>query len=152
MELRYGMISDERCKEIDSWKIRDPYGYGEIYTAERDYFVANEDESILFCLAFMPIPADRERFYETFLYINADKHYLMSYNNYNIYDEERSGEMYRIETVEIDKNEFIDKSLNKKEVLLILKELIIKKEEHSVRIPNFKRIYEFTFYYDGEEI
>lgn len=73
MELRYGFISDERCKEIDSGEIRDPYGYGKVYTAERDDFVANEA-------------------------------------------------------------------------------LIIKTEEHSVRIPNFKRTYEFTFYYDGEEI
>lgn len=152
MELRYGLISDERCKEIDSWEIRDPYGYGEIYSAERDYFVANEDESILFCHAFMPRHDDRERNKETFLYINQDEYHFVNYNNYNIYDEERNGEIYRIETVKIYKSEFIDKSLNKKELLLILKELIIKKEEHSVRIPNFKRNYEFTFYYDGEEI
>ncbi|MCM1081877.1 MAG: hypothetical protein NC393_01850 [Clostridium sp.] len=29
MEFRYGCISDERCAEINSWRIPDPYRHGE---------------------------------------------------------------------------------------------------------------------------
>lgn len=54
MEFEYRKISDERCKEIDSWEIHDPYGYGLVFTAEKEDFVTNKDESILFCHAFMP--------------------------------------------------------------------------------------------------
>lgn len=152
MELRYGFISDERCKEIDSWKIRDPYGYGKIYTAERDYFVANEDETILFCHAFMPRHDDRERNHDTFLYINKEQYNFISYNNYDIHDEEREGEMYRIENVEIFKNNFIEDHSNKKEILALIKALIIKNEEHTICSPRLRRICKITVYYDGEEV
>lgn len=54
MEFEYRKISDEICKEIDSWEIHDPYGYGLVFTAEKEDFVTNKDESILFCHAFMP--------------------------------------------------------------------------------------------------
>ncbi len=152
MELKYGLISRERCDEIDGWKITDPYGYGDKLSTHGNYWVYSEDESILFCHAFMPRHDDWEGNKETFLYINKTEYHFVNYNNYNIYDEERNGEMYRIETVEIYENDFIEEKLNKKEILEIIKSLITKKEEHSVRLPNFKRIYEFTFYYKGEEI
>ncbi len=35
MEFEYREISEERCKEIDSWEIRDSYGCGKAYAAER---------------------------------------------------------------------------------------------------------------------
>lgn len=152
MELRFGLISEERCKEIDNWNIYDPYGYGKKLSTHGNYWVFNEDESILFCHAFIPRHDDRERNRETFLYINGSEYHFVNFNNYEIYDEERNGEMYRIEKVEIFKCDFIEKSSNKKEVLRILKSLISKDEENSVFFPDFKRIYEFTFYYDGEEI
>lgn len=152
MELRYGFISDERCKEINSWTIRDPYGYGEIYTAEREYFVTNEDETILFCHAFMPRHDDREGNHETYLYINKDEYHFVNYVQFDFRDEERFGEMHRIGKINILENDFIQKTLNKDEVLKILKALIAKNVENSVCLPNFKRIYEFTFYYSGEEI
>ena len=152
MELRYGFISDERCKEIDSWKIKDPYGYGKIYTAEREDFVANEDETILFCHAFMPRHDDREGNHETYLYINKDEYHFVNYVTFDFHDEERFGEMYRIGKINILEKDFIQKTLNKDEVLKILKALIAKNVENSVRLPNFKRIYEFTFYYKGGEI
>lgn len=152
MKLRYGFISDERCKEINSWKIKDPYGYGKVYTAERDDFVANEDESILFCHAFMPRHDDREGNHETYLYINKDEYHFVNYVQFDFRDEERFGEMYRIGKINILENDFIRKTLNKDEVLKILKALIAKNVENSVCLPNFKRIYEFTFYYSGQEI
>lgn len=152
MELRYGFISDERCKEINSWKIRDPYGYGEIYTAEREYFVTNEDETILFCHAFMPRHDDREGNHETYLYINKDEYHFVNYFKFDFHDEERAGEMYRIGKINILEKGFIENNFNKKEQLKILKELITKKEENAVRSKYFKRIYEFTFYYDGEKV
>lgn len=151
MELRYGFICDERCKEIDSWKIRDPYGYGKFYTAERDDFVANEDESILFCHAFMPRHDDREGNHETYLYINRDKFYFVNYIKFDFHDEERDGEMYRIGKINILKKDFIQKAFNMDEVLNVLKALIAKNVENSVCLPNFKRIYEFAFYLMGKK-
>lgn len=152
MKLKYGLISKGRCDEIDSWEIKDPYGYGNKLSTHGNDWAFNEDETILFCHAFMPRHDDRERNKETFLYINQDEYHFVNYHNYNIYDEKRNGEMYRIETVEIYKSDFIEKSLNKKELLIILKQLITKIEEHAVRSKYIKRIYEFTFYYDGEKI
>lgn len=69
MELEYGEICEERCREIDSWEIHDPYGYGEVFTAERIKFVTNEDESILFYCAFMPTHDDYDRYYSIYLLI-----------------------------------------------------------------------------------
>ena len=137
MKLKYGLISDERCKEINSWKIKDPYGYGEIYTAERDYFVANEDESILFCHAFMPRHDDREGNHETYLYINKDEHHFVNYVKFNFYDEERAGEMYRIGKIDIMEKDFIKNNPHKNDELKILKEIIAKKEENAVRSKYF---------------
>lgn len=34
-EFEYRKISEERCKEIDSWEIHDPYGYGTLFTAKK---------------------------------------------------------------------------------------------------------------------
>lgn len=77
MQLRYGFISDERCKEINSWKIRDPYGYGEFYTAEREDFVTNEDESILFCHAFMPRDTTTEKEIMKHIYILTKRNTIL---------------------------------------------------------------------------
>ncbi len=152
MKLRFGLISEDRCNEIDSWNIKDPYGYDKRLSTHGNYWVYNNDESILFCHAFMPRHDDREGNGETFLYINGSEYHFINFNNYEINDEERNGELYRVEKVEIFKSDFIEKSSNKKEVLRIFKSLISKDEENSVFLPDFKRIYEFTFYYDGEEI
>lgn len=79
MELKYGLISRERCDEIDSWEIKDPYGYGDKLSTHGNYWVYNEDESILFCHAFMPRHDDREKHHETYLYVNGKQTYFIHY-------------------------------------------------------------------------
>lgn len=95
---------------------------------------------------------DREGNHETYLYINKEEYHFINYVKFDFRDEERFGEMYRIGKINILENDFIQKTLNKDEVLKILKVLIAKNIENSVCLPNFRRIYEFTFYYNGEEI
>ncbi len=141
MELKFGLISKERCDEVDSWRIRDPYGYREYFMAEREYFVTNEDETILFCHAFMPRHDDREGNHETYLYIYQNKYHFVNYVKFDFHDEERDGAMYRVGKINVLKKDFIERNPNKKEELRILKELITKKEEHAVCSKYFKRIY-----------
>ncbi|MCM1287187.1 MAG: hypothetical protein NC240_02665 [Clostridium sp.] len=90
--------------------------------------------------------------HEIFLFIIGNDFYFIKYENHEIYDEERKGVMYRVETINICKNEFIDKRNDKEYLLSNLKTMISKNEENSVWVPNFKRVYEFTFYYNGEKI
>jgi len=152
-KFRYGFISKKRCKEICKMKIGDPYSCSPYFDANREYFVANKDESLLFCHAFSPRHDMRDTHpYEIFLYIIENDFYYIKYEDHEVYDEERNKIMYRIETINIFKNEFIDKRNDKEYVLSNLKAMISKNEENSVWLPNFKRVYEFTFYYDGEEI
>ena len=152
MELEYRKISEERCKEIDSWEIRDPYGYGKIFTAEREDFVTNADESILFCHAFMPRHDDSDK-YEYFLFIRNDEYYLMVYDFASMTDDETGPTLIRNEDIVILENEFIEKSENKKELLGILKAVISKYEENCCRLPVARTWkYTFRFTYKGEKI
>ncbi len=152
-KFRYGFISKKRCKEICKMKIGDPNRCRPYFDANREYFVANKDESLLFCQAFSPRPDMRDTHpYDIFLYFIENDFYYIKYEHLEVHDEERNKIMYRIETINIFKNEFIDKRNDKEYVLSNLKAMISKNEENSVWIPNFKRVYEFTFYYDGEKI
>lgn len=152
MKFKYRMISEERCKEIDSWEIHDPYGYGKIFTAERKDFVTNENESILFCHAFSPRHEDSGE-YEYFLFINDNEHHLMLYDFESVTDDEIGLVRIRNEDIMILENEFIEKSENKMEMLNILKTMISKYEENFCQLPIARTWkYNFKFTYKGKEI
>lgn len=146
MKFKYRMISEERCKEIDSWEIRDPYGYGKIFTAEKIKFVTNMDESILFCHTFSPRHDDREGNHESYLFV-MDKEYHMV--NHIVKNITVSDELNWIVYVNILENDFIDNCDDK--VMSILKKVI------SVFVKKFRREtpgehFEYHFYYRGEEV
>lgn len=150
MELRYGFINDERCKEIDSWKIKDPYGYGEIYTAEREYFVTNEDETILFCHAFSARHDDISE--NTFLY--NDSYIFIEHHNYGFIHFDRKvntvGE-YRYINICIPKEQSIEQHADKIKLLMILKEMITM-YELNWKFFKIDKKFVVTFQYDEEEI
>ncbi len=152
MEFEYREISEERCKEIDSWEIHDPYGYGLVFTAEREDFVTNKDESILFCHAFMPTHDDSDK-YEYCLFIWNDEYNLMVYDFESVTDDKSGLIQIRNEDIVILENEFIEKSENKKELLGILKAMISKYEENCCRLAIARTWkYNFKFTYKGEII
>lgn len=127
MELRYGFISAERCKEIDSWRIRDPYGYREYFTAERVYFVANEDESFLFCHAFRARHDDISE--NAFLY--NDTYIFIKHHNYCLIHFDRqvnTDEEYKYINIYIPQEQFIEQHTEKAAILMILKKMITKYE------------------------
>ena len=146
MKIEYREISEERCKEIDSWEIRAPYGYGGIFTAERQNFVTNEDESILFCHAFMPRHDDRERNDEAYLFVKGKEYHLV---NYVLEDVKTISENNWIIYINIIEKDFINNCDDK--VLSILKKMIsifIKKSR--LEIPG--EHIEYHFYYKGQEV
>lgn len=146
MEFELRMISEERCKEIDRWEICDPYGYGKKLSTHGNYWVTNEDESILFCRAFMPRHDDREGNYESFLFIVDEKYNII---NYVVEDIKVIDEKKRVFTVNILEKEFINNYSD--EVMSILKKVIsvfIKKFRREMPGENF----EYNFFYKGEVI
>lgn len=146
MELEYREISEERCKEIDSWEIHDSYGYGSVFTAEREDFVTNADESILFGHAFMPRHDDRESNDETYLFVQGKEHHIV---NYVVDDVKTISENSWIVYVNIIEKDFINNGNN--ELIGILKRMIsifIKKSR--LEIPG--ECIEYHFYYKGEEV
>lgn len=153
MEFRYGLISEERCNEIDSWKVQDPYGYGNKLSTHGNYWVANEDESILFCHAFMPRHDDRVDKYEVFLFINKSEYHFVTYGYESVIDEKIGEKRIRNENIAISEEKFIDKNTNMKELLKLLSSLISKYEENKCELKIAReREYRFAFTYKGEEI
>ena len=159
MEFEHREISEERCKEINSWKIHDPYPYSlpdeydRIFTAEGNYFVTNEDESILFCHAFTPRHEVRNEFYDIHLFIKNKQYYFVRYKFKSIIDDRNGPIPIRKEEIVILEEKFIEESKEKKELFELLKALISKYEEEYCRL-DIARIteYHFKFYYKGEEI
>ena len=152
-ELEYRKISEEKCKEIDSWKIHDPYGDGKIFTAEREDFVTNKDESILFCRAFIPRTEFIGEYHVVNLYINKEEYHFVSYNLISYVDEKRGSTSVRNEDFNILEEEFIEKSEEKKKLLELLKCLISKFEAEFCVLEEVRAMeHRFKFYYKGEEI
>lgn len=153
MKFKYREISEERCREIDSWKICDPYGYGNKLSTHGNYWVSDEDESILFCHAFMPRHDDRENKYEVFLFIDNSKYYFITYGYEAVIDEKMGETRIRNENIMITEEKFINESMNKKELLELLKILISKYEENKCDLKIARETeYRFKFTYNGEEI
>lgn len=146
MGFEYRKLSEERCKEIDSWEICDPYGYGKVFTAERKNFVTNEDESILFCLMFSPRHDDREENNESYLFVMDKEYHMVSHI---VKDIKVVDEKHWIVYVNIVEDDFIDNCGDK--VINILKEVIaifVKKYRREMPGEHF----EYHFYYKGEEV
>ena len=146
-ELKYGLISKERCDEIDSWRIEDPYGYGNKLSTHGNYWVFNEDESILFCLAFIPRHDDIDRNYRTYLYINGNQYTFINYIVDDVKTENDNMNWFVTTTIlscsSISKND--------KKTLSVLKELVsVFIQKHRRGTPG--EIFDFKFYYEGEEI
>lgn len=153
MKFKYREISEERCKEIDSWEICDPYGYGNKLSTHGNYLVSDEDESILFCHAFMPRHDDREDKYEVFLFIDNSKYYFITYGYESVIDEQIGETRIRNENIMIKEEKFINESMNKIELLELLKILISKYEENKCDLKIARgTVYHFKFTYKGEEI
>lgn len=158
MEFEHREISEERCKEINSWKIHDPYPYGtpgpgRIFAAEKHCFVTNKDESILFCHAFSPRPEVCDKYDEIYLFIKNKDYHLVRYDFKSILNDKSGSIPIKNEDIIILEEEFIEKSEEKKKLLELLKCLISKFEEEYCRL-DIARIteYHFKFYYKGEEI
>lgn len=153
MELEYREISEERCKEIDSWEIRDPYGYGKIFTAEREDFVTNDDESILFCCAFMPTHDDYDRYDSVYLLIRGQEFNFVRYDFESVTDDKSGPIPIRNENIMILEEKYIEESTNKKELLDVIKAVISKYEENSCWLKIAReREYRFEFTYKGKKI
>ena len=152
MEFRYGRISDERCAEINSWRIPDPYGYGKKYNASGDFLVTNEDETILFCWAFIPRTDEIDHYKDSYVLIYKNEYYYIYANGIDGHYEERNGVQYWVEAIDFLYSEAIEKSQEKPIILKLLKRLYQRYEECFSQARGPKPIYEFTFYYNGEEI
>lgn len=148
MELEYRKISEERCKEINDWKIVDPYGYGENLIAENMRFVTNEDESVLFCCAFIPRRDDVDLgiTQRTYLLVVDQLYYIIEFT---VDDVKVYNPKHRFYSITIMEKDFINE--NRKNFLHILKEVIatyIKK--HRRELPGSQ--FEYQFFYEGKEI
>ena len=147
-EFEYRGISKKRCKEIDSRRLQDPYGYGEILMAENERFVTNKDESILFCLAFMPNHDDIDLgvTQRTYLLVVNKSHYMI---HFNVDDMKAIGPKHRFYKVVISEKDYIDE--NRDALLNILKRVIaVYIKKHRREMPN--EHFEYLFYYKGEKI
>lgn len=148
MEFQYKEISRKRCKEIDKWKLQDPYGYGEIFTAENEYFVTNKDESILFCCPFIPRHDDVDVgiTQRTYLLVVDKSYYII---NFHVDDVKAFGDNHWCITVSILEKDYINENCN--ELLSILKKVIaVFLKKH--RLERLDEHFEYKFYYRGEEI
>lgn len=146
MELKYGLISRERCDEIDGWEITDPYGYGKKLSTHGNYWVNNEDESILFCQAFMPRHDDIEGNRIAYLCIIEKEYHFVDFIVNDVKEKNNNEWFFVITIVE---NPFTE--LEEKQSLSILKEVLsffAQKHRREKTGENFV----FTFYYKGEEI
>ena len=153
MEFRYGCISDERCAEINSWRIPDPYGYGKKYHADGDYLVTNEDESILFFRAFSPRADEIEYYKKAYMLIYKNEYYYIYISREGVgHYEERNEVQYWVDKIDFLYSEAIEKSQEKSTILKLLKRVYQRYRECFKRTRGPKPIYEFTFYYNGEEI
>ena len=152
-------ISEERCKEIDDLNIQNPLNSGmrQVFTAERNYFITNEDESILFCYAFMPRhPDDRDGpnyEHNVFLLFINKEYRFVRYDLESVTDDRSGFVPIRNEDISILKEEFIEKSTEKEKLLDLIKRLISKYEKEYSRLDEIRSMeYHFRFYYEGEEI
>lgn len=148
MEFEYRGISEERCKEINNWRIRDPYGYGKFFMAESTRFVTNKDESILFCRSFRPRHDDVGLgiTQSTYLLVVNKSYYAIDYHVDNIIAHDDKHWHFIVSIMERD---FIDE--NRNELLNMLKNVIsIFLKKHRRERPGEE--FEYQFFYKGEEI
>ncbi|MBR1693196.1 MAG: hypothetical protein IJ711_10565 [Lachnospiraceae bacterium] len=152
MEFKYSHISEERCREIDSWNIKNPYQYPGGANSKLNpwnkKWVFNEDETILYCQAFRPYREDWTKdTHIKYLYIDKKEYFLFEYDTSDIHVECKEGKEYCIGKVKIFKNENIDNYADKKELLKTLKAMILIDCEHTYRGINSHDVF-----YNGEEI
>lgn len=115
--------------------------------------MANKDEPVLFCEAFMPRHDDREDKYEVFLFIDNSEYDFITYGYESVIDEQIGETRIRNENIMITEAKFINESINKIELIELLKILISKYEENKCELKITRETeYRFKFTYKGEAI
>lgn len=120
------------------------------FTPQREYFVANEDESFLFCHAFRARHDDISE--NAFLY--KDTYIFIEHHNYCLIHFDRqvnTVEEYKYINICIPKEQFIEQHTERMEILMMLKNMITKYELNWKFVKSDKKLV-ITFKYDGEEI
>ena len=144
-EYEYREISEERCKEIDSWEIQIPLrpGRERVFKAGNTRFVTTADESILFCHAFTTYMSNHDEEQCTYLLIVNESHYIIDF----IVDIARVNDpKHQFYSVVVFEKDYINE--NKDELLSILKKMIavyIKKNRCEMPDEHF----EYLFRYNG---
>lgn len=149
-DFTFGYISEERCKQINSCKIVDPYRQNPYFDAVGHFFVKNVDESVLFCRGFSSRVHD-ESTYIVYIYFLKNEYHFIEFEFYDISDIEQEGKSLRCTKIGIKKYDFIEKMENKKEQLRILADAVSTFDRRSYFVP-VNRIFQYNIFYDGEEI
>ena len=152
MEFEYRLLSEERCKEIDSLNIMDPYGDGKRLSTRGFYWVSNADESILFFRAFSPRHDNLEGNRTAFLFFNRNEYHFIYYDLIDVKDFVVNELEYRYLNINILESEYIENCAEKHSLLFLLKELISVCEKNRIRSRNFCKEYVMEFEYKGEMI
>ena len=152
MDFEYRLLSEERCKEIDSLNIMDPYGDGKRLSTRGFYWVSNADESILFFLAFSPRHDNLEGNRTAFLFFTRNEYHFIDYKCIDVKDTESNGIEYRNMKIDILENAFIEQSTEKEHLLSLLKDVIGNYEKKHIRSKKFNKQFMFEFTYKGEII
>ncbi|MCM1081870.1 MAG: hypothetical protein NC393_01815 [Clostridium sp.] len=149
-DFTFGYISEERCKQINSCKISDPYRQNPYFDAMGHFFVKNVDESVLFCRGFSSREWNENR-YIVYIYFLKNEYHFIEFEFYDISDIEQEGKAFRYTKIGIKKYDFIEKLENKKEQLRILADAVSTFDRRSYFVP-VNRIFRYKVFYDGEEI
>ena len=152
MEFEYRLLSEERCKEIDSLNIMDPYGYGKLLYASKIPWITNNDETILFCCAFFPRHDDLEGHRISYLFFENNNYCFIDFKGFDVNDTESNGIEYRNMKIDILENEFIERSAEKEHLLSLLKDVIGNYEKKHIRSKKFNKQFVIEFTYRGETI
>lgn len=152
MEYDFRYISPKRCQEIDDMKIPCPWAWKEyprFFVMDRngEKYFSSEDEKIIFTLAFVPVPADREFYEDYYLLIKENEYYLFNYQTVSNKSERIDNIIYADIVQEIQPNEKIDNCNEKDEVLKIISEMIKKST-----VTHFNIVVCQTIIYGGKEI
>lgn len=145
-EYEYREISEERCREIDSWEIQIPLRpeRERVFKTGDTRFVTNADESILFCRAFITYMPNHDEEQCTYLLIVNESCYIIDF----IVDMARVNDpKHRFYSVVVFEKDYINE--NRDELLSILKKVIavyIKKHRREMPDEHF----EYLFRYNGE--
>lgn len=159
LELKSGKLSERRCKELNSMKIKNPY-YPKEYFTHGEYFVAEDagtfifskDECIGYVLAFFPYPIitreSKERYDEIYLLFIDDEWFEIIIDYLETRHVISDGIEYIINVFKLRDNIQLDKRTDQKEIIYLLEELAMSRYKY--RPGEGKRL-EFNYIYKGEE-